>query len=80
MLTKYVFAVASGACQNIPFFVATHWKFEFPLQDASREMKVGIGWDPTLFTYDPGGDSARIGGGVSKLPSQTKTFCHNASV
>ena len=31
-----------GVCQNIPFFVATHWKFEFPLQDASRESE---GWD-----------------------------------
>ena len=48
MLTKYVFAVATALAKTYTFFVATHWKFEFPLQDASREMKVGIGWDPTL--------------------------------
>lgn len=44
----YVFAVASALAKTYHFLIATHWKFEFPLQDASREMKVGIGWDPTL--------------------------------
>lgn len=65
-----------GACQNIPFFVATHWKFEFPLQDASREMKVGIGWDPTLKPYDPGGDEPAS---VEEFPNSQVKQRHSAA-
>ena len=76
MLREYVFAVATALAKTYLFLLQLIMgSSSFPCRMQAGKVKVGIGWDPTLFTYDPGGDPARIGGGVSKLPNQTKTFC-----
>ena len=72
MLTKYVFAVARGACQNMPFFCCNSLEVRVSLagykQEKWRLGSVGI---PRWKTYDPGGDEP-ASGEEFLIPIQTK--------
>ena len=40
------------------------------------KVKVGIGWDPTLFTYDPGGEEPAS---VEEFPNSQVKQRHSAA-